>query len=155
MKEIDDLERSVWELIKRSTETKDLKMLGRLNPIAQDIDRVKKEIEKIKQTINSIEGGEKGEVDEKMVSWEITEGAIEQNYLSITKPKKARLIPADGSEFEVETSEGQVFRTDIIAGRLRERAEIRKFYKMANIKPGDKVVWREIVPFKRYHLSKK
>jgi DNA-directed RNA polymerase subunit RPC12/RpoP len=90
-----------------------------------------------------------------MVSWEITEGAIEQNYLSIAKPKKARLIPADGSEFEVETSEGQVFRTDIIVGRLRERAEIRKFYKMANIKPGDKVVWREIVPFKRYHLSKK
>ena len=156
MKEIEDLERSVWELIKRSTETKDLKMLARLNPIAQDIDRIKKEIDKIKQTINSIEGGEKDEVDEiKMVSWEITKGAIEYDYLSITKPKKARLIPADGTEFEIETSEGQVFRTEIIQpGRLRERGEIKKFYKMANIKPGDKVVWQEIIPFKRYRLSK-
>lgn len=155
MKEIEDIERSVWELIKHSTDTKDLKMLSRLNPVAQDIDRVKKEIEKIKQTINSIERGEKSEVDEKMVSWEITEGAIEQNYLSITKPKKARLIPAEGSKFEVETSDGQIFTTDIIAGRLRERGRIREFYRRANIKPGDKVVWREITPFKRYHLSKK
>ncbi len=155
MEEIEDIERRVWELIKSSYETKDLKMLSRLNPIAQDIDRVKKEIEKIKQTINSIVAGEKGEVDEKMVSWEITEGAIKQNYLLIAKPKQARLIPADGGEFEVETSEGQVFTTDIIQGRLRKRGEISKFYKKAKIKPGEKVVWREIVPSKRYHLSKK
>jgi hypothetical protein len=155
MKEINDLERSVWELIKHSTETKDLKMLGRLNPIAQDIDRVKKEIEKIKQTINSVERGEKGEVDKQMVLVEITDGAIRQNYFSITKPLKAGLIPTDRSEFEVETSTGKTFTTDITMGRLRERGEIAEFYKRENIKPGDKVVWREIVPFKSYHLSKK
>ena len=92
---------------------------------------------------------------EKLEYCEITEGAIKQNYLSITKLKKSGLIPTDGREFEVKTSVGLTFRTVALfpQNRLRARGEINEFYEKAGIKPGDKVVWREVGPYK-YHLSK-
>lgn len=154
MEQIRDLEERVWGLIKIATENKDSKRIGQLNSIAQDIERIKREAERIEHSIDSIEKPDLTE-PEKSVSWEITEGAITHSYLSITRVKRFGLIPTDGSEFEVETSVGQIFKTVALfpENRLRARREIHEFYEKAMIKSGDKVVWREIGPYK-YHLSK-
>jgi len=154
MKEIRYLEEKIWSLMRIAIEKKESKRIGQLNTIVQDIERIKKETQKLEHAIESIES-DKFEESQKSVSWEITEGAIRQNYLSITKAIKHGLIPLDGREFEVETSVGQVFKTDALlpANRLRERGKIAEFYQKSKIKPGDKVLWREIASLK-YHLSK-
>jgi hypothetical protein len=155
MKEIKYFEDKVWGLIKNAQEKKDSKMIDQLSPILQEIDTVKKQTAKIEDMIKNIEDGGSSEFigAKKMVSWEVTDGAIGQNYLSVTKARKEGLVPELGIEFEVETSVGQKFRTDITAGRLRERGEVADFYKKANVKEGDMVLWKEIGP-NRYHLSK-
>ncbi len=154
MKEIRYLEEKIWNLMKISIEKKESKRIAQLNTIVQDIERIKKEAQKVEHAIENIESN-KFEESEKSTSWEITQGAIKQNYLSITKAIKNGLIPTDEREFEVETSVGQVFKTDALspANRLRERGKIAEFYQKSKIKSGDKVLWREVAPL-RYHLSK-
>ncbi len=154
MKEIDDFEKKVWGLIETAIKKKDSSRLGQLNSIAQDIERIKRDIERIEYNLDSIDNAVHPG-PEKLDYWEITEGAIKHSYLPVTKAKKGGLIPIDGREFEVKTSVGQTFRTVALfpVNRLRARGEIKEFYEKAGIKPGDKVVWREVSPYK-YHLSK-
>ena len=67
---------------------------------------------------------------------------------------KAGLLPEKG-EFEVKTSTGRAFKTDVTSYHLRERGEIAKFYREAKIKAGDQVEWREVKANEEYFLSKK
>jgi hypothetical protein len=71
------------------------------------------------------------------------------------KPIDRGLVPTDGSDFEVETSEDQHFKTRALVpeNRLKERGTIREFYEKAKIRGGDKVIWQEIGP-RKYRLSK-
>jgi len=62
-------------------------------------------------------------------------------------------LPDDGKEFEVETSAGFSFRTMITANMLSERGKTGQFFRRAGVKTGDKVIWREIGPY-RYHIAK-
>lgn len=158
MKELKDIEEKISELIKEANENKDWKKINQLGSIARDIDQVKKEIKKIQDAIDRIEkpnsmiGGQKFV---ESVSWEVTNGAIKQNYLITTKARKAGLLPPTGQQFEVETSCGQIFQTDELPNynRLRERGKISEFYEKVGIRAGDKVIWTEIGP-NRYYLEK-
>ncbi len=198
MKEIRDFEKRLWDLMASATEERDLSRIQQLNPIAQDLERVKKDAQKIQEAIDRLEdkleglgssGGDnsagksrtapaskksqpKSPSDEPelvlvpeeevtastsggSVSWKVTDDDLGQNTLSTTHAKKAGLIPKNGDSFVIETSLGQVFKTNEVSNqnRLREKKKIREFYEGAGIKSGDKVVWTQIRP-NTYRLQK-
>jgi hypothetical protein len=152
--ELTALEEEVWNQMKTAQENRDSVKIGKLSNMAQEIEKIKKDVENIRISLQLIKE-DKLEGSERSVSWEITDGAIKQNYLSITRLIKSKLIPLDGSEFEIETSEGQRFKTVALipANRLRERGKIAEFYKKGKVKAGDKILWQEIDSHK-YRLIK-
>jgi hypothetical protein len=207
MKEIRNFEKKVWELMAVATEDKDLQRIQELQPIVQNLAKIKKDAEKIQEAIDRLEdrlehlgAAQAGAASRKSgpvsapkgpkpviaskepavvtmfeeeavadiskepavvstsggsVTWEVTEVEIGQNILSTTQAKKAGLIPTDGSPFVVETSLGQVFKTNELASqdRLREKKKIRQFYEGAGVRSGDRVVWTQIRP-NTYRLEK-
>ncbi len=151
MANIKTLEEVIWRDIRLATEKKDSKRLAALNSLAQRLERLTIELEKI--------AGEFGgtlppstEVIGDSVVIEVTDGAIRQNYLSMTKPIKENFVPTDGSLFEVRASTGQIFKAKLTGNMLNARAEIRKFYQRAGVVPGQKVVFRRTEPG-RYFLE--
>jgi hypothetical protein len=150
MRNIDELEREIWQQIAVATQKRDSAKIAILNALAQDVEKLKREMEKIERALVEPQSPPP---DGKSVVFEITEGALRQNYLPLTKIRKHNLIPTDGKEFEVETSAGFSFRTMITANMLSERGKTGQFFRKAGVKAGDKVIWREIGPYK-YHLAK-
>lgn len=150
MRNIDELEREIWQQIAIATQKRDSAKIAFLNALAQDVEKVKKDMERIERALVEPQSPPP---DGKSVVFEITEGALNQNYLPLTRIRKNNLIPTDGKDFEVETSAGFSFRTAITANMLSERGKTGQFFKKAGVKAGDKVIWREIGPYK-YHLAK-
>jgi hypothetical protein len=150
MKTIEDLEREIGLQIKSAQERKDWVRVTNLGKLGQDLKKAKEEIERIEKVIFTpqvfiLEG--------KSVEVEITEGALRQNYLPLTKMKKNNLLPTDGKPFLVETSMGFSFQTGMTGNMLMARGKTRDFYQKAGVRAGDKIIWREIGPSK-YSLSK-
>lgn len=158
MDEINILEEKILGLIREATENKDYDSVGKLSSIAKEIERIKKSIKKIEKSVESFENPQssvrESDIGNSTV-WEVTGGAIRQNLLTITKAKKAGLMPPLGEKFEIVTSVGLTFQTDELPNhnRLRERSKIREFYEKAGIEAGDKVSWIKLEPNK-YHLDK-
>ncbi len=151
MKSIDELEKEIGLQIKSAQEEKDWAKVTNLGTLGQALKKVKEEIERIGKAISAPQSLPLGR---ESVEVEITEGALRQNLLSITKMKKKDLIPTDGKSFLVETSVGFSFQTSITNNTmLSVRGKIREFYEKAGVKAGDKIIWRQIGPSK-YHLSK-
>lgn len=111
---------------------------------------MKEEMEKVEKALSA---PQVIPLDGKSVEVEITEGALSQNYLPLTKMKKKNLLPTDGKELLIETAVGFSFRTGITANMLSARGKTAEFYRKAGVKAGDKILWREIGPSK-FHLSK-
>jgi hypothetical protein len=149
MKSIDDLEREIGLQIKSAQEGKDWAKVTNLGILGQELKKAKEEIERIEKAISA---PQVLPLDGKSVEVEITEGALSQNYLPLTKMKKKNLLPTDGKEFLVETPV-RSFRTTITANMLSARGKTAEFYRKAGVRAGDKIIWREIGPSK-YHLSK-
>ncbi|MGA2526663.1 MAG: hypothetical protein ABSF79_08630 [Smithellaceae bacterium] len=150
MKRIDELEREIGLQIKFAQEGKDWAKVTNLGILGQELKKAKEEIERIEKVISApqvlpLEG--------KSVEVEITKGALSQNYLPLTKMKKNNLLPTDGKSFFVETSVGFSFSTEITGNMLSARGKTREFYEKIGIRAGDKIIWRQIDPYK-YHLSK-
>jgi hypothetical protein len=150
MKSIDELKREIGLQIKSAQEGEDWAKVTKLGTLGQELKKVKEEIERIEKAISA---PQVIPPDGRSVEVEITEGALSQNYLPLTKMKKKNLLPTDGKEFLVETAVGLSFRTGITANMLSARGKTAEFYRKAGIRAGDKVIWREIGPSK-YHLSK-
>ena len=150
MKRIDELEREIGLQIKSAQEGKDWAKVTNLGNLGQALKKAKDEIQRIEQAISATQDLP---LDGKSVEVEITEGALSQNYLPLTKMKKNNLLPIDGRSFLVETSVGFSFSTDITGNMLKARGKTRDFYQKAGVRAGDKIIWRQIGPYK-YHLSK-
>ncbi len=152
MKRIDELEREIGLQIKSAQEEKEINWakVTNLGILGQELKKVKEEIERIEKAISA---PQVLPLDGKSVQVEITEGALSQNYLPLTKMKKNRLLPTDGKPFHVETSVGFSFQSTITSNMLSARGKTREFYQKAGVRAGDKIIWREIGPSK-YHLSK-
>jgi len=149
MKSIDELEREIGQQIKSAQEGKDWAKVTNLGILGQELKKAREEIERIEKAISA---PQVIPLDGKSVEVEITEGALSQNYLPLTKMKKKNLLPTDGKEFLVETPV-RSFRTTITANMLSARGKTGEFYRKAGVRAGDKIIWREIGPSK-YHLSK-
>jgi hypothetical protein len=150
MKSIDELERAIGLQIKSAQEGKDWAKVTNLGILGQELKKAKEEIECIEKAIFS---PQPLPADGKSVEVEITEGALNQHYLSLTKMKKNNLLPTDGKPFLVETSVGFSFQTTITANMLSARRKIHDFYQKAGLRAGDIIVWKQIGPSK-YYLSK-
>lgn len=150
MKSIDEIEREIGLQIKPAQERKDWAKVINLGILGQELKKVKEEIERIEKAISA---PQVIPLDGKSVEVEITEGALSQNYLPLTKMKKNNLLPTDGKPFLVETSVGFSFQSVITASMLSARGKTGDFYRKAGVRAGDKIIWREIGPSK-YHLSK-
>ena len=152
MKSIDELEREIGLQVKSAQEKKDWAKVANLGNLGKELKKIKEEIERIEKAISA---PQVLSLNGKSVEVEITEGAIKQNYLPITKMKKNNLLPADEKPFIVETSVGFSFLTTITANSnmLSARGKTKEFYQKAGVRAGDKIIWRELGPSK-YHLSK-
>jgi hypothetical protein len=76
---------------------------------------------------------------------EVTAGMIRQNLLTLTRHVKQRRIRI-GDELTIEAQpSGERFRTQLLekGNKLRERGAIARFYREANVRPGDFVVLSE------------
>jgi hypothetical protein len=81
----------------------------------------------------------------------VTQGMINQNLLTFTPQVKYREISV-GEVLRIETSEGGLFKSEIIAqgNKLRERGHVREFYEEARIKADDIVELIERKPSEWY-----
>jgi uncharacterized protein involved in outer membrane biogenesis len=151
MKSIEELEREIGLQIKSAQEEKpiDWTKVINLGVLGQELAKMKEQIVRIEKTISA---PQVFPPDGKSVEVEVTEGALNQNYLPLTKMKKKNLLPTDGKEFLVETAFGS-FRTRITANMLSARGNTAEFYRKAGVKAGDKIIWRETGP-RQYHISK-
>lgn len=154
MGNMDELASVVKEQIIDATKKGDLAKAASLLTIAQDIEKVRKEIVRVEQAIRESKD-HVPQYEERSVIFEIPQGAINQNYLPVKEIKRNNLIPTDGKEFTVETSVGLSFQTKISDNGhwLAARGKTRELFVKAGVKAGDKVRWSEIGPY-RYHLSK-
>jgi hypothetical protein len=162
MKEVKDFEERVWELISNATQNRDSSSIRELTEIAEEIKQIKEQAKKISAAIKKL-----GDKLEKLgisptmaqstnsISWKVSTADIRQGIVSIKEPRKAGLIPTDGTKFVVQTSLGQIFQTavNLRENRLTEKEKINEFYQEEQIKPGSKLVWTEIAPLK-YSLEK-
>ncbi len=162
MKEVKDFEDKVWALISNATQNRDPSGIQELTKIAEEIDQIKEQAKKISAAIKKLRDKlEKLGVSPTMpestnsISWKVSSADIRQSILSIKEPKKAGLIPTDGTKFVVQTSLGQIFQTavNLKENRLAEEEKINEFYRQEQIKPGSELVWTEIAPLK-YSLEK-
>lgn len=162
MAELVKIESRVWELIEEATRSRDTTRLKALNGVAEQIKKLKDEIEILAETFKDIDNPNPPELEERSpmrrmrVTWRVTNGALRQNYLITTIAKRYGLLPPNGQTFKVKTSVGQEFETDELPGpynRLRERGKIKEFYEKAGIKAGDEVSWKEI-GLREYYLEK-
>ncbi len=86
---------------------------------------------------------------------EVTAGMIRQNLLTLTSHVKQRKIRI-GDELTIEAQpSGERFRTQLLekGNKLRERGAIARFYREADVRPGDFVVLSETAP-NRWTLTK-
>src|SRR6266705_5408000 len=86
---------------------------------------------------------------------EVTAGMIRQNLLTLTSHVKQRRIRI-GDELTIEAQpSGERFRTQLLekGNKLRERGAIARFYREADVRPGDFVVLSETAP-NRWTLTK-
>jgi len=145
------IEEQIWHLIEKARNNKDVSSLSELTVIAQDFERLKNEFIKIEERLEA--AGTPRQSSERTTTIEITQGAINQSYLTISKPKQLGLIPSDG-EFNVKTSVGTSFKTGTTGTMLSTRStHIGSFYKKAGIKAGDSVIWQEVGD-RQYYISK-
>jgi hypothetical protein len=162
MEKIRKFEEQIWGLISTATEKKDSVNLGQLTAILDDIKRLKVKARKIEAVVDKLADRVKKLGIElpsaqaiKSVSWSVSHSDIMDNALSVEEAMVAGLIPRDGNKFVVQTSLGQVFKTDVVSEekRLREQGKIREFYRGEGIKAGAKIVWTKIAP-DTYHLGR-
>ena len=153
MKTIDELEREIWEKIQSATQGRDSGKIATFNNLAQELERVKREVMRIERIISE---PQTPSPDGRFVEVEITEGALRQNYFPLTKLRERKLVPLDGKEFLIETSAGFSFRTTVSdnGNWLAARGKTGQFYRKSGMKPGDKVIWSETEPYK-YRMIKK
>jgi hypothetical protein len=162
MEKIRKFEEQIWGLISTATEKKDSVNLGQLTAMLDDIKRLKIKARKIEAVVDKLADRVKKLGIElpsaqaiKSVSWSVSHSDIMDNALSVEEAMVAGLIPMDGNKFVVQTSLGQVFKTDVVSEekRLREQGKIREFYRGEGIKAGAKIVWTKIAP-DTYHLGR-
>jgi hypothetical protein len=131
------VEKRLWDKLGQATQAKDANQVSYYNRLALELEGVKRQIAKITQAVEAPHSAlpVSSDRDVNAVMWEVTEGAIKQNYLSTTKAVKAGLIDKN-AEYEISTSTEQRFKSGVTAAMLSERAEIKKFYQRAAVKPG-------------------
>jgi hypothetical protein len=162
MKEVKDFEDKVWELIANATQNRDPSSIQGLTKIAEEIEQIKEQARKISAAIKKLRDkleklGVSPTMPEstKSISWKVSPADVSQGIVSIKEPKKAGLIPTDGTKFDVQTSLGQIFNTAVNhkENRLTEEEKIKEFYREEQIQPGGELVWTKIAPLK-YSLEK-
>lgn len=169
MEKIRKFEEQIWELIATATEKKDSVNLGQLTSVIDDIKRLKVKASKIEAVVDKLEDRVKklgiklpaaqavksAAQAVKSVSWPVSHSDIIDNALSVEEAIDAGLIPINGKKFVVQTSLGQVFKTDVVSEekRLSEQYKVGEFYRGEGIKAGEKIVWTKIAP-DRYSLER-
>ena len=135
--DLEALEKSLWKKLGQATAAKDANQVSYYNGLALELVGVKRQIQKIVQALDAghSKAADAPSRDVNSVVWEATEGALKQNYLSITKAANAGLVDKNGT-YEISTSTQQQFTSGITAAMLSERAEIKRFYQLAEVKPG-------------------
>ena len=136
--------------------------LEQLTNVLDDLKRLKIKARKIQAVVDKLEDRVKRLGIElpvtqavKSVSWTVSHSDIIDNALSVEEAIEAGLIPMDGNKFVVQTSLGQVFKTQVISEekRLSEQEKIRDFYRGEGIKAGSRIVWTKVAP-DRYSLER-
>ena len=157
MEKIKKFEEQIWKLISTATEKKDSAKLGHLTSVLDDIKRLKDKARKIEAAVDKLKDrakklgiGQPAAQAVKSVSWAVSHSDIIDNALSVEEAIAAGLIPMDGNKFVVQTSLGQVFKTDVVSEekRLREQDRVREFYSGEGIEAGSKIIWTKIAPDK-------
>lgn len=77
----------------------------------------------------------------------ITQGAINQNLLTLTDARKRGLLRS-GEHFKIRFPDGEELETELIqpGNKLRERGRIGAFYRHQEVHVGDYVILAEIEP---------
>ena len=136
--------------------------LGLLTSVLNDIKRLKSKAKKIEIAVDKLGDRVKklgidlpGIQAAKSVSWVVSHLDVIENWLSVEDAIDAGLITKESAVLLVQTSLGQVFKTDIIweEKRLREQAKIQEFYRGEGIEAGSKITLTKIGPNK-YGLEK-
>lgn len=135
--DITKIEKRLWEKLGQATQAKDAKRVSYYNGLALELEDVKRRIATITTALDAPDSmSSMAPVAEtNAVMWEVTDGALKESYLSVTKAVKAGLIDKR-QEYEIGTSTQQTFTSGVTAAMLSERAEIKKFYQLAEIKRG-------------------
>ncbi|MEK5183380.1 hypothetical protein [Paenibacillus sp. FSL P4-0288] len=91
---------------------------------------------------------------------EITEGMLNQSYLSLKPMSRTHLsdsiIPEDGEEFDLSFPEpmGKITTSFIKKyNRLKDRGNVRYFYDYFGLIPGSIITFKQIVPKSEYSIS--
>jgi len=81
----------------------------------------------------------------------VTQGMINQNLLTLTQQVKLGEIRI-GEVLRVQTSEGDLFKTELLSpgNKLRERGRVREFYEKAKIRADDFIELIERKPAEWY-----
>lgn len=150
MKEINELEERVWTQIADATERRDPAPIRDLTGVAEELDQLKKDaekidaaVEKIRAKVEAVKAPQGTTPTTNSVTWKVSPWDIRGGVLSIEEPKKAGLIPNNGHKFKIKTSIGQFFHVELKPGKdtLAAGNEIRDFYAGENVKAGDRLIW--------------
>ena len=162
MEKIRKFEEQIWELVSSASEKKDSVNLGQLTSILDDIKRLKIKASKIEAVVDKLKERVKKlginlpvSQEVKSISWAVSHSDIIDDALSVKEAIDAGVIPMDGKKILVQTSLGQIFKTDVVSEnkRLSEQVKIKEFYRGEGIKAGAKIIWTKIARGK-YSLEK-
>lgn len=148
---IQELDRELWDKLKM-VEKGDYLELNRINYLIQESNNLKDLLNQCNEKYLLIKNDIKTKTNSE-IDIEVTQGALNQGYLLITKPLNQGICPKNGkirirtpyNEFEAEI--------DLENRRIRQRGLISRFYKEADLMVGDKILWREIEKGILYELD--
>lgn len=154
---LSELKERIWKGVADAQRARNARLIQQWALHGEEVDKLNEAAKKLRDEIERLENRRALQTPDSgnCVVFQITQGDINQNLLKITEILRAKLIPPEGVEFEVETSTGKRFKTDALHKtlKLRERGEIGRFYKMSGVKAGDSVIWKELSP-KKFYLAK-
>lgn len=139
--------------IKEAAATQNLTELEALTKKASELKQMKEQIAAIQHYLISFNGN--GEMKNRSggsaltlreIFIEVSQGMINQNLLTLTKPLKRGQIRI-GEELIVEVLPGsKKFKTRVMrnGNKLKERGAVGRFYLSAGVKAGDFVTLREV-----------
>jgi hypothetical protein len=162
MEKIKKFEEQIWDLVSTASEKKDSVNLGQLTSVLDDVKRLKIKASKIEAVVDKLKervkrlGIKLPDAQEvRSISWAVSQSDIIDDALSVKEAIDAGIIPMDGKKIVVQTSLGQIFKTDVVSEnkRLSEQVKIKEFYRVEGIKAGAKIILTKI-GLGKYSLEK-